>query len=77
MADNDLDDTTLSTLSLLESRLLRVEHLLHGQSGQQSYSQDAPATLQLANLEKKLSVLLSRVRVYAELLNICTDHELR
>ena len=71
MATNSLDDTTLSTLSLLESRLLRVEHLLHGQTEAPTISQDDPATLQVANLERRFSALLSRVRVYAELLRIC------
>lgn len=72
MANDAMDETTLSTLSLLESRLLRVEHLLHGQASSPSLAQDETAAVQLATLEKRFGALLSRVRVYAELLKICT-----
>lgn len=74
MASNSLDETTLSTLALLEPRLLRVEHLLHGQTGSPSPRQNEPAMLQMANLERRFSALLSRVRVYAELLKIYKSH---
>lgn len=72
-SNNSLDETTLSTLALLEARLLRVEHLLHGQTGSPTQRQNEPAMLQMANLERRFSALLSRVRVYAELLKICTS----
>lgn len=72
MADS-LDETTLSTLSLLESRLFRLEHLLYGQTATPSLAQDEPAALQMANLERRFATLASRVRVYGELLKICMD----
>lgn len=71
MTTDDLDETTLSTLSLLESRLLRVEHLLHGQSGSQPVLQNEQTTLKLGDLERHFNGLLSKVRVYADLLKIC------
>lgn len=74
MTSDNLDETTLSTLSLLESRLLRVEHLLHGQTGSQPLAQDEQATLRLANLERRFNGLLSHVRVYADLLKICMQN---
>lgn len=67
---SSLDDTTLSTLSLLESRLLQIEHLLHGQSDISS-GQENSATLKLADLERRFNALTSHIRVYGELLKIC------
>jgi hypothetical protein len=67
---SSLDETTLSTLSLLESRLLRLEHLLYGQTTSPSPLQDAPAALKLADLERRFHALTSHVRVYGELLKI-------
>jgi hypothetical protein len=72
MTTDDLDETTLSTLSLLESRLMRLEHLLHGQTVSQPVSQEEQATLRLAELDRRFNGLLSHVRVYADLLKICT-----
>lgn len=69
--ENPLDQTTLSTLSLLESRLLRLEHLLYGQTASPALSQDGTATLRMADLEKRFHALTSHVRVYGELLKIC------
>lgn len=74
MASDAVDETTLSTLSLLESRILRVEHLLHGQTGSPSLTQDEPAAVQMTSLERRFGSLVSRIRVYAELLKICTNH---
>lgn len=73
MTTDDLDETTLSTLSLLESRLLRVEHLLHGGTGPQPLPQEEQAALKLATLERRFNGLLSHVKVYADLLKICTN----
>ena len=72
-SNNSIDETTLSTLALLEPRLQRVEHLLHGQTGSPNPRQNEPAILQMANLERRFSALLSRVRVYTELLKICSS----
>lgn len=67
-----MDQTTLSTLDLLESRLLRVEHLLYGQTVSPSLAQDYSAVEKIADLEKRFSTLTSKIRVYGELLRICT-----
>lgn len=66
-----MDKTTLDTISLLEARLLRVEHLLYGQSVLPSGPPADSAIQSLDDLERRFSHLLSRVRVYAELLKIC------
>lgn len=68
--DQTLDKTTLSTISLLEARLLRLEHILFGATPP-SRAQSTPAIATLSDLERRLSHLLSRFRVYAELLKIC------
>ncbi|KAM0740903.1 hypothetical protein ACQRIT_003760 [Beauveria bassiana] len=68
--DNPLDQTTLSTISLLESRLLRIEHLLYGSSAPTPPPQHESAMHKLANLEKRFSMLTSRIRVYGDLLKI-------
>ncbi|KAI1379895.1 hypothetical protein F4677DRAFT_298189 [Hypoxylon crocopeplum] len=65
--DSTLDNATLSTISLLEARLLRVEHLLFGHSVQQP---KVPAIRSLQELEHRFGTLLQRVRVYAELLKL-------
>ena len=66
--ESEIDDTTLSTLSLLETRVLRIEHLLYGHVVQQP---KAPAFKSMADLEHRFEKLLHGVRVYAELLKIC------
>lgn len=70
---SSLNDTTLSTLSLLESRLLQIEHLLYGQSDISS-DQEKSATLKLADLERRFNALTSHIRVYGELLKIYRAH---
>ncbi|EWZ42569.1 hypothetical protein FOQG_04575 [Fusarium oxysporum f. sp. raphani 54005] len=74
MATN-MDETTLSTLDLLESRLLRIEHLLYGQNQSPALAQDQSAASHLNKLERRFSMLLSDVRVYHELMKICTYQE--
>ena len=69
--DNPLDKTTLSTISLLESRLLRIEHLLYGARASTSSSRADSAAQRLKDLDKRFATLTSRVRVYGELLKIC------
>ncbi|KAF9767639.1 hypothetical protein IL306_015171 [Fusarium sp. DS 682] len=73
MATN-MDETTLSTLDLLESRLLRIEHLLYGQNQSPALAQDQSAVSQLNKLERRFSMLLSDVRVYHELMKIYRAH---
>ncbi|KAI1140893.1 hypothetical protein F5Y05DRAFT_290472 [Hypoxylon sp. FL0543] len=65
--ESTLDNTTLSTISLLEARLLRLEHLLYGHTVQQP---KAPATRSIQELEHRFGILLQRMRVYAELLKL-------
>ncbi|TRX93971.1 hypothetical protein FHL15_005049 [Xylaria flabelliformis] len=65
--ESTIDDTTLSTISLLEGRLLRIEHLLYGNSVLQS----APSAIRsLQDLEHRFSKLLQHIRVYGELLKL-------
>ncbi|KAI8953447.1 hypothetical protein F4801DRAFT_133718 [Xylaria longipes] len=65
--ESTIDDTTLSTISLLEGRLLRVEHLLYGNSVPQSTTS---AIRGLQDLEHRFSKLLQHIRVYGELLKL-------
>ncbi|RYP41981.1 hypothetical protein DL767_000612 [Monosporascus sp. MG133] len=69
--ESEIDNTTLSTLSLLEARLLRIEHLLYGHAVQQPKT---PAFKSMNNLEHRFARLLQGVRVYAELLKIYKSH---
>ena len=71
--EDTLDKTTLSTIALLEARLLRIEHLLYGPTSAPSRPADDSVATSLADLERRFSYLLSRIRVYGELLKICTD----
>ena len=68
---NSMDETTLSTLNLLESRLLRVEQLLHGQTAVSTPSQTDSAVQRMNEVEQRFATLLQHVRVYEELLRIC------
>ncbi|TEA14586.1 hypothetical protein C8034_v003322 [Colletotrichum sidae] len=68
--DNSLDNTSLSTISLLESRLLRIEHLLYGPTAAPTSSQPDSAVDALEDLERRFNHLLSRIRVYGELIKI-------
>lgn len=65
-----LDQTTLSTLSLMESRLKRIEHLLYGQATSASRTHDTPAARRIRDLERALASLLSEYRVYSDILKI-------
>ncbi|KAM0277781.1 hypothetical protein ACHAQH_005574 [Verticillium albo-atrum] len=68
--DSTLDNTTLSTISLLEARLLRVEHILHGQGAVPPSSQTEPAAASLESLERRFYALLGNTKVYGELMKI-------
>lgn len=70
--DETLNKTTLTTISLLEARLLRIEHLLFGTSTPPPRAPDTAVAVALSDIERRFANLLSRVRVYAELLKICT-----
>ncbi|KAI0906161.1 hypothetical protein F4824DRAFT_365532 [Ustulina deusta] len=65
--EGTIEDTTLSTISLLEARLLRIEHLLYGNSAPQSTTS---AIRDLQDLEHRFSKLLQHIRVYGELLKL-------
>ncbi|KAF4469335.1 RO-10 required for nuclear distribution [Fusarium albosuccineum] len=71
-----MDDTTLSTLDLLESRLLRIEHLLYGQPVSPALAQDRSAVDKIGQLERRFSALISaaRFRPYGELIKIYQAH---
>ncbi|KAM4065376.1 dynactin subunit p22 domain-containing protein [Hirsutella rhossiliensis] len=72
--DNPLDQTTLSTISLLESRLLRLEHVLYGPTASHPPAQPESVSWRMGQLEKRFSVMLSRIRVYGDLLKIYRSH---
>ncbi|KAI2782042.1 hypothetical protein F4815DRAFT_443494 [Daldinia loculata] len=65
--ESTLDTTTLSTISLLEARLLRIEHLLYGHTAQQP---KVSTIRSMQELEHRFVTLLQRMRVYAELLKL-------
>lgn len=76
MDEQTLDKTALTTISLLEARLLRIEQILYGttsaQGSQSLQQQPADSTLSsLADLERRFSTLISRFRVYADILKLC------
>ncbi|KAG6008451.1 hypothetical protein E4U21_004473 [Claviceps maximensis] len=69
--DNPLDETTLATISLLESRLLRIEHVLQGHTTASHPPEQADSALQrIKYIEKRFFILISHIRVYGELLKI-------
>ena len=69
--EESLDKTTLSTIALFEARLLRIEHLLYGPTSAPSRPANEDVASSLGDLERRFSYLLSRIRVYGELLKIC------
>lgn len=75
MEEQSLDRTTLATISLLEARLLRIEQILHG-SNPASAARPAgdSAVESLANLERRFASLISRFRVYADILKLYRTH---
>ncbi|KAB5528963.1 nuclear distribution protein [Coniochaeta sp. 2T2.1] len=72
--NSPLDTTTLATISLLEARLLRIEHILFGATSPPTRPADTPTIATLSDLERRFAHLLSRFRVYAELLKIYNHH---
>ncbi|KAI0138333.1 nuclear distribution protein [Pestalotiopsis sp. NC0098] len=66
-----LDDTTIRTISYLESRLGRLEHLLNGRT---SAIVKKPAIPSLQQLEHRFEKLRQQVRTYDELLRIYNAH---
>ncbi|KAF9875169.1 nuclear distribution protein [Colletotrichum karsti] len=72
--DSSLDNTTLSTISLLESRLLRIEHLLYGPTAAPTSQHTDSAVDGLDDIERRFNHLLSHIRVYGELMKIYNSH---
>ncbi|KAK3372623.1 hypothetical protein B0H63DRAFT_301982 [Podospora didyma] len=72
--DDILDKTSMGTISLLESRLLRIERIIYGSSQPPSGPPAESATSSLADLERRFAVLLRHFRVYAEILKIYKAH---
>ncbi|KAH6855456.1 hypothetical protein B0I37DRAFT_411452 [Chaetomium sp. MPI-CAGE-AT-0009] len=68
--DNTLDETTLATISLLEGRLRRIEHILYGSTTPPTEPPQESATSSLAELDRRFNQLLHHFRVYAEILKI-------
>lgn len=70
--DNTMDTATITTLQLLESRLLQLEHMVYGESPVNvPTSDEVSVARQLENLDRRFQALISRVRVYKELHRIC------
>ncbi|KAH6628888.1 hypothetical protein F5144DRAFT_605000 [Chaetomium tenue] len=72
--ENNLDQTTLDTISLLEARLRRIEHILYGPTTAPTEPPQESAITSLAELERRFNQLLHRFRVYAEILKIYKSH---
>ena len=70
--DNKLDETTIATISLLEARLRRIEHILYGPTTPPTEAPQESAITSLAELERRFNQLLQHFRVYSEILKICT-----
>lgn len=70
--DSSLDKTTLATISLLETRLHRIEHILYGSSEVPQEHHGKSAAESLVDLERRFHQLIGTYRVYAEILKICT-----
>ncbi|PHH68200.1 hypothetical protein CDD82_743 [Ophiocordyceps australis] len=69
--ENPLRQTTLSTIDLLEARLLRIQHLLNGPTTPHPPARHSDSVVKrMAALEKAFSSMLSQIRVYGELLKI-------
>jgi hypothetical protein len=70
--DSPSDATTLATLGFLETRLLRIEHQLYGPQSSNPPLDEHPVTLGVADLERRLGSLVAKLRVYGDLLKLCT-----
>ncbi|KAI1263455.1 hypothetical protein F5Y18DRAFT_129210 [Xylariaceae sp. FL1019] len=69
--ESTIDDTTITTISLLEARIMRIEHLLYG------YARPQPKTSAIRSvheLENRFFKLLQHVRAYGELLKLYKSH---
>jgi hypothetical protein len=69
--ENELDQTTIATISLLEARLRRIEHILYGPTTPPTEPPEESAIASIAELERRFNQLLHHFRVYSEILKIC------
>lgn len=69
--DTPIEETTLATISLLEARLLRIEHLLYGHTASAPSPAKRNAVQSVGHLERRFGALLKDIRVYADILKIC------
>ncbi|KAJ4421047.1 hypothetical protein N0V82_003951 [Gnomoniopsis sp. IMI 355080] len=75
MDNESLDKTTLTTISLLEARLLRIEQLLYGTNSDPTPHLSTDSALDsMAHLERRFANLVSRFRVYADILKLYRTH---
>lgn len=74
LMDKTLDNTTLATIELLEARLLRLEHIIYGPAGNPDAIPESSATSTMHDLERRFQGLVSRSRVYQDLLKIYNEH---
>ncbi|KAK3364581.1 hypothetical protein B0T25DRAFT_69546 [Lasiosphaeria hispida] len=72
--EDTLDKTTLATISLLEARVLRIEHILYGPYSPPGEPPRDSATSDLADLEHRFAVLTHHVKVYSDILKIYKTH---
>lgn len=70
--DHSLDQSTLETIVLLESRLHRLEHLLYGPAAPPSQPPEKSVLRSLADLEHRFTHLVRHCRAYADILKLCT-----
>ncbi|KAL2173922.1 uncharacterized protein P884DRAFT_317057 [Thermothelomyces heterothallicus CBS 202.75] len=72
--DNTPDQTTLATISLLEGRLRRIEHILYGPTTPPTQPPQQSAVASLVDLEHRFNQLVRHFRVYADILKIYKSH---
>ncbi|PSR87244.1 hypothetical protein BD289DRAFT_367346 [Coniella lustricola] len=75
MDDSSLDKTAISTIGLLEARLLRIEQLLYGTTSQPTPQPPAESVSgSLAGLERRFANIVTRFRVYGDILKLYRSH---
>jgi hypothetical protein len=72
--DETLDKTSIETISLLETRLLRVENIIYGLSDAPTQPPTESVSTSLADLERRFALLVRRTRIYSEILKIYNAH---
>ncbi|KAL2148277.1 hypothetical protein VTH82DRAFT_2425 [Thermothelomyces myriococcoides] len=72
--DSTPEQTTLETISLLEGRLRRIEHILYGPRTPPTEPPQQSAIASLVDLEHRFNQLIRHFRVYADILKIYKSH---